>query len=54
MDVRASDSERDATVERLREAAAEGRLTLERPGQRSRSAKQRAPRRARAHIETRG
>jgi len=29
MDVRASDSERDATVERLREAAAEGRLTLE-------------------------
>jgi hypothetical protein len=29
MDVRASDSERDATVEQLREAAAEGRLTLE-------------------------
>ena len=29
MDVRASDCERDATVERLREAAAEGRLTLE-------------------------
>ena len=29
MDVRASDSERDATVERLRDAAAEGRLTLE-------------------------
>jgi hypothetical protein len=29
MDVRASDAERDATVERLREAAAEGRLTLE-------------------------
>ncbi len=29
MDVRASDSERDATVERLREAAAQGRLTLE-------------------------
>ena len=28
-DVRASDAERDATVERLREAAAEGRLTLE-------------------------
>lgn len=29
MDVRASDAERDATVERLRDAAAEGRLTLE-------------------------
>jgi hypothetical protein len=29
MDVRASDAERDATVERLREAAAEGRLTFE-------------------------
>jgi len=29
MDVRTSDSERDATVEALREAAAEGRLTLE-------------------------
>src|SRR5215469_9031730 len=29
MDVRASDAERDATVERLREAAAAGRLTLE-------------------------
>jgi hypothetical protein len=29
MDVRASDSERDATVEQLREAAAVGRLTLE-------------------------
>ena len=29
MDVRASDPERDATVERLRDAAAEGRLTLE-------------------------
>ena len=29
MDVRASDAERDATVNRLREAAAEGRLTLE-------------------------
>ena len=29
MDVRASDSERDATINRLREAAAEGRLTLE-------------------------
>src|SRR3954447_15739714 len=29
MDVRASDAERDATVDRLREAAAEGRLTLE-------------------------
>jgi hypothetical protein len=28
-DVRASDAERDGTVERLREAAAEGRLTLE-------------------------
>ena len=29
MDVRASDADRDATVNRLREAAAEGRLTLE-------------------------
>src|SRR6187200_2151693 len=29
MDVRASDPERDATVGRLRDAAAEGRLTLE-------------------------
>ena len=29
MDVRASDTDRDATVNRLREAAAEGRLTLE-------------------------
>jgi len=29
MDVRASDAERDATVEQLRVAAAEGRLTLE-------------------------
>ena len=29
MDVRASDAERDAAVNRLREAAAEGRLTLE-------------------------
>lgn len=29
MDVRASDAEREATVDRLREAAAEGRLTLE-------------------------
>jgi hypothetical protein len=29
MDVRASDAERDATVELLREAAAEGRLTFE-------------------------
>jgi ribosome-binding protein aMBF1 (putative translation factor) len=29
MDVRASDAERDATVDRLREAAAEGRLTFE-------------------------
>jgi hypothetical protein len=29
MDTRASDAERDATVDRLREAAAEGRLTLE-------------------------
>jgi hypothetical protein len=29
MDVRASDAERDATVDRLREAAAEGRLTLD-------------------------
>src|SRR5690242_18356598 len=29
MDVRASDSERDATIEQLREAAAEGRLTFE-------------------------
>src|SRR5689334_14861292 len=29
MDVRASDAERDATVEQLREAAAEGRLTFE-------------------------
>ena len=29
MDVRASDLERDATVEQLRDAAAEGRLTLE-------------------------
>jgi Domain of unknown function (DUF1707)/Cell wall-active antibiotics response 4TMS YvqF len=29
MDVRASDAERDATVERLRDAAGEGRLTLE-------------------------
>ncbi len=29
MDVRASDAERDATVNRLRDAAAEGRLTLE-------------------------
>jgi hypothetical protein len=29
VDVRASDSERDATVEQLRDAAAEGRLTLE-------------------------
>ena len=29
MDVRASDDERDATVNHLREAAAEGRLTLE-------------------------
>src|SRR3954470_23817249 len=29
MDVRASDAERDATVDRLREAATEGRLTLE-------------------------
>ena len=29
MDIRASDAERDATVDRLREAAAEGRLTLE-------------------------
>ena len=29
MDVRASDAERDETVERLREAAAEGRLTFE-------------------------
>jgi hypothetical protein len=29
MDVRASDAERDATIDRLRQAAAEGRLTLE-------------------------
>jgi hypothetical protein len=29
MDVRASDAERDATVDRLRTAAADGRLTLE-------------------------
>ena len=29
MDILASDAERDATVDRLREAAAEGRLTLE-------------------------
>src|SRR4051812_18729192 len=29
MDVRASDAERDATVNRLRDATAEGRLTLE-------------------------
>ena len=29
MDVRASDAERDATINRLHEAAAEGRLTLE-------------------------
>jgi hypothetical protein len=29
MDVRASDAERDATIERLRHAAAEGRLTFE-------------------------
>ena len=29
MDVRASDAERDVAVNRLREAAAEGRLTLE-------------------------
>jgi hypothetical protein len=29
MDVRASDAERDATMDRLREAAADGRLTLE-------------------------
>ena len=29
MDIRVSDAERDATVDRLREAAAEGRLTLE-------------------------
>jgi hypothetical protein len=29
MEIRASDAERDATVDRLREAAAEGRLTLE-------------------------
>jgi hypothetical protein len=29
MDVRASDAERDAVVEQLREAAAEGRLTME-------------------------
>jgi hypothetical protein len=29
MDVRASDAERDATIERLRTAAAEGRLSLE-------------------------
>jgi hypothetical protein len=29
MDVRASDAERDATVDHLREAAAEGRLTME-------------------------
>jgi len=29
MDVRVSDPERDATIERLRDAAAEGRLTLE-------------------------
>src|SRR4051812_3757886 len=29
MDIRASDAERDATVDRLREAAAQGRLTLE-------------------------
>src|SRR3954451_16883198 len=29
MDVRASDPERDSTVEQLREAAADGRLTLE-------------------------
>jgi len=29
MDVRASDAERDATVDRLRDAATEGRLTLE-------------------------
>ena len=29
MDIRASDAERDATMDRLREAAAEGRLTLE-------------------------
>lgn len=28
-DIRASDAERDATIERLRDAAAEGRLTLE-------------------------
>jgi hypothetical protein len=34
MNVRASDAERDATVERLREAAAEGRLTLEELGDR--------------------
>jgi uncharacterized protein DUF1707 len=29
MDVRASDAERDATMNRLRQTAAEGRLTLE-------------------------
>ena len=29
MDVRASDAEREATIERLRDAAAEGRLTFE-------------------------
>jgi hypothetical protein len=29
MDVRASDAERDATVNRLRDAAADGRLTFE-------------------------
>src|SRR3954469_25765706 len=29
MDVRASDAERDAAIDRLRDAAAEGRLTLE-------------------------
>ena len=29
MDIRASDAERDAAVDRLREAAVEGRLTLE-------------------------
>jgi hypothetical protein len=34
MDVRASDSERDACIERLRAAAAEGRLTMDELGDR--------------------
>src|ERR1700759_1749616 len=34
-DVRASDPERDAAIERLRAAAAEGRLTFEEPADRT-------------------